>query len=467
MLGRLLRSTPFRVALLLSVAFLTALLIAAGIAQYLVRRELAARLDHSIADSFSVISQSYGDGDIADLTASVESHARTAKDNGQVFRLTNAAGRRLAGNVGPLPVPPGWSTAAGAKLGLGDDHDVYRLFQGPVGDTELVVGASLSDIDQVWTIVLAGLGWSASIFVLVVLTTGAFIAVGAQRRLDTIALAMHQVGQGNLSARIAVRDRGDDIDRLAGTVNAALDRLAALVEGMRQVSVDIAHDLKTPLNRLAITIENAKGAEGPALAELLGQAEGEAAQINATFEALLRIAQIEAGARRARFDIVDLVPLLETIVEVYEDLAAQRGQQLVLSPGPATAPILGDKELLIQLFANLVENGLRHSPAGTDVDVTVRVEPGATTIVVADTGPGIPPVERTRVFRRLYRLDKSRNTPGSGLGLSLVKAIADLHGATISLADNDPGLLVTIRFPGPQARSRPDHRSPQPPLTEL
>jgi signal transduction histidine kinase len=448
MRGDLLKSTPFRMTLLLSAIFLVSLGLAAISAVQLIRQELAVRVDAALYDAFTVISQSYGDSDINDLTASVQSHARATIGHDQLFRLTDAKGAVIAGNVGVANVPQGWSTQPAKSLGLSDPVD-YRLFASSVGGNALLVGASSAESDAVATLTLTAFAWAAAIFTALVVAAGSFIAVRAQRRLDGIAGTMRRIGQGELAARIPVGRRNDDVDALSTQVNAALDRLGALVEGMRQVSVDIAHDLKTPLNRLAITIETAIDADvaGQPVAALLAQAEEEGRQINATFDALLRIAQIEAGSRRERFALLPLLPLLESIVEIYAEVALERGQTLTLLPPRGTIfQIRGDRELLVQLFVNLVENALRHGGDGVSVTLAIEGQAHQTIVRVADTGPGIPDDERNKVFRRLYRLDKSRSTPGSGLGLSLVKAIADLHGAPIDLIDNGPGLTVILRF---------------------
>jgi len=443
----LLQSTPFRTALLLGAIFIVALGFAALVASYVIRDELAKRLDASITDTYNVIGQTLGDSDVADLVASVQSFSQATVSRNRVFQLAAADGKILAGNLVVAPAAKGWTTTSAASLGL-DDDVAYRLFSGTVGGYRLVVGSSFAESDAVNDIVLSSSMWAAAIFAALVVTAGAAIAVRAQRRLDDIARTMRRVGQGELAARIPLSRRSDDVDDLSRQVNAALDRLAALVEGMRQVSVDIAHDLKTPLNRLSITVESAIEADRAAqpVAALLEQARGEARQINASFEALLRIAQIEAGARRARFAPVAMTPLLETIVEVYADAAVDKNQRLTLEAEGDLPPVLGDKELLIQLFANLVENALRHGTPGVSVRLAARREGSRCVVSVEDNGPGIPEVERERVFRRLYRLDKSRSTPGNGLGLSLVKAIADLHGATIDLIDNAPGLRVRVLF---------------------
>jgi signal transduction histidine kinase len=448
MRAELLSSTPLRIAVLLSGIFILALGVSTIAAVYVVQQELDRRLDATIADTYDIIGQSLGDSDIADLVSSVQSFSRATVAHDRVFLLTDASGRVLAGNLAKAPAGGGWRTVPAAELGLVDD-DAYRLYSGSVGGYRLLVGSSFAASDAVKDIVLSSTGWATAIFLVLVAAAGTVVAVRAQRRLDTIAAIMRRVGAGELAVRVPVSGRNDDIDRLSGQVNVALERLAALVEGMRQVSADIAHDLKTPLNRLSITVESAieaVDADQP-VRELLTQAQTESAQINGTFEALLRIAQVEAGARRARFAPIDITSILETIVEVYGDAAAECGQRLALEPIGELPSVLGDKELLIQLFANLVENALRHGGPGVAVSVSGRLESGASVVTIADTGPGIPGAERDKVFRRLYRLDKSRTTPGSGLGLSLVKAIADLHGGIVELSDNGPGLCATVRLP--------------------
>jgi signal transduction histidine kinase len=445
----LLKSTPLRVTLVLVAIFLVAFALAAITAYQLVARELSARVDRTLSDSFAVISQSYGDGDVSDLIASVDSHARTTNGHEQVFRLTDAGGKVLVGNLGPAPIAAGWSTLTSQSLGIPGSLS-YRLFAGSAGGDQLVVGTSSEPTDAIARLTASAFGWSAAIFTALVLLAGSLVAAQAQRRLDGIAGTMRRIGSGELAARIPITGRQDDIAMLSRQVNAALDRLAALVEGMRQVSVDIAHDLKTPLNRLGITIENAIDlAEGGGnTSELLAQAQQEGQQINATFEALLRIAQIEAGARRSRFAPLRIETLAEAIVDIYGEVAIERGQSLRLEPARPDIPFVrGDRELLMQMMSNLVENAFRHGGAGVAVILAVARADGQVVLTIADTGPGIPDGERENVFRRLYRLDKSRSTTGSGLGLSLVKAIVDLHGGTIELDDNHPGVRAILCFP--------------------
>lgn len=451
------RSTPFRVSLILGTTFLIALIIAGLVAFTLIERELDQRMDQSITDTFKVITESYGDSDQADLVDSVQSHARSALNHDQVYALVGPDGRIVSGNVAAVPAGTGWLRVPASVLSIGmPDNGEYRVFVGEIGGNRLLVGSSFDETREIARLTLTTLGWSSVAVLLVVVAIGSVMATRAQRRIDGIGQTMARVGHGELDARIVLRGRGDDIDMLARQVNAALERLGALVEGMRQVSVNIAHDLKTPLNRLAITIESASGAEALSqpIRPHLDQAELEIQQINSTFDALLRIAQIEAGARRARFVPVQLEEVLDKIADAYTDVADEGGQHLAVAYSGPLPEIDGDRELLTQLCANLVENSIRHCPPGTQIQISATRGSDRIVVTFSDDGPGIPPAEHGKVFQRLYRVDKSRTTPGTGLGLSLVKAIADLHSATVELRNREPGLSLSVAFPIPRGSQR-------------
>jgi signal transduction histidine kinase len=424
----------------------------AGFAAFgLIRQELSARMDQTVADTYTVISETYGENDLVDLTDAVLSHARATIRQERIYGLTDTAGSIIAGNVASVPLSDGWATVPAATLGLPDATNEYRILVGDVDGYRLLVGLSYAETNAIGRLTFVSLAWAGGLLFALILIAGIVVALRGQRRLDSIAATMHQVSRGELAARIATTGRSDDIDVLVNEVNTALDRLSSLVDGMRQVSVDIAHDLKTPLNRLAITVESAIEADeaGKPVAGLLGQAQEEGTQINATFDALLRIAQIEAGARRARFTSVAPDSILESIADAYGEVAVEHGQTLQLTQSAGLPPINGDRDLLVQMLANLVENAIRHCPPGANIALDGRLVGDHVEFTVTDNGPGLPADERDKVFSRLYRVEKSRSTPGSGLGLSLVKAIADLHGATVSLCDNAPGLVVTVVFPLP------------------
>jgi signal transduction histidine kinase len=253
---------------------------------------------------------------------------------------------------------------------------------------------------------------------------------------------------GDLSRRIERTGSGDDFDHLSATLNAMLDRIAGLMENLRQVSSDIAHDLRTPLSRLRQDLEEAKNQDLTAAGykSVVERAVAEADVLLETFSALLRIAQIEAGTRRSAFRLLDLSDVVRTVAEAYAPAVEERGRRLQTEITDAVQ-VNGDRGLLSQLFVNLVENALRHTPAGTTITLRLSRQGAAALAEVADTGSGIPKDERAKVLRRFYRLERSRTTAGSGLGLSTVAAIVELHHAAIELLDNEPGLRVVIRFP--------------------
>ncbi|ODT15160.1 MAG: two-component sensor histidine kinase [Mesorhizobium sp. SCN 65-12] len=445
----LLRSTPFRLALTFAFLFVLAFVLSGAIVYQLMSADLADRLDETIMETYKVVAQTYAGHDLEDLVSTVDAHAKLSGRKEQLFSLTGPDGRHLAGNFTAAGLPEGFSMFGGAVPGI--PHGVaYRAYSGPVGGNNLTVAFSLSETEELETILMMSFGWGTLIITGLAVAGGAVLASRVQRRLDGIAATMVDVSHGRLGARIPLIGNGDDIDSVSRQINGALDRLSALVEGMKQVSTDIAHDLKTPLNRLQMILDAAarKTASGQDISEDLVEARLESLQINETFDALLRIAQIEAGARKARFTDLQLGELVEMIAEIYTDVAEDDGKSLSATVAPgADGWIHGDRELLTQLFANLVENAMRHCPRGTAIALSVTRRTGHILAEVSDNGPGIPAEERDKVFQRLYRLDDSRSTPGSGLGLSLVRAIADLHGASIGLEDRHPGLAVIVSFP--------------------
>lgn len=448
--ARLLRSTPFRLALSFGLFFIVALLVAGTIAYGLMERELARAIDRSVSDTYSVVASTYSSNDLEDLIAAVDTYSALKSAGDQAFLLLNEQGKRLAGNIRTLQVKPGLSTLAASDLGL-SGNDPIRVMVGNVGGNLLFVGQSYRETDAIEHIVLASFLWASGLIVAVAIVGGTLLARRATRRLESIERTMIEVSGGNLACRIPVRGNGDDIDVVSTHMNQALGRLSALVESMRQVSADIAHDLKTPLNRLRMTIEQALQPQGQTtetVESLLLEAREECDRIDATFGALLRISQIEAGAGKGRFKLLDLRDIMASVAEIYEHVAEDNVQKLELRlQASAPATIHGDRELLTQLFVNLIENAITHCPAETKMVMTLTATEQSYLACISDNGPGIPEEERELVFRRLYRLDKSRTTPGNGLGLSLVKAIADLHSAAITLEDCRPGLQVCLSFP--------------------
>jgi signal transduction histidine kinase len=447
------RSTPLRTTVILGVVFVLAILMSGVTSWYLINKELLRKLDASITGEFNVISQTFASNDITDLVDAINIHIKASSGADKIYYVGSASGETLAGNINRTNASPGWSTQPARALGLAG-NDNYRVFYSPLGGNALLVGASFAETDQIDRIALTSFAWGTALLTVVIMAVGFVLAVRGQRRLAHISAAMARLGRGDLKARLAVSGRGDDIDLISSAMNHAIDRLGHSVESMRQVSVDIAHDLKTPLNRLAIRVYSAIEAENAGISrieDLLG-AEKEIRQINDTFDALLRIAQIEAGARRSRFASVDLGPLCIDLVDAYSGVAEEGGQRLNIEISSSPSIVTGDRDFLTQLFANLIENAIRHCQVGAHIELVAKDVGGKVVVEVSDDGPGIPADEYEAVFRRLYRVEHSRTTPGSGLGLSMVKAIAELHGAKVSLSNNNPGLRVIVEFPGPKSQ---------------
>ena len=441
------RRTSFRLAFGMALLILTTLVVASTVGYALMRQQLTLRQDARVTEIFAALAQVSLEVDRQELIEAVTTRITASPDQSTIYRLKDAGGTLLAANIADVWIKPGWSTVEADTLGIATDYP-YRVFAGPMGQYQVVVGLTNADLDDLAEIVMGAFGWAALFALMTALAAGVTIAMRIQTRLTDAEHTLALVAKGDLAARLPVTRRGDDLDQISGAINQTLSRLGGLVEAMRQVSTDVAHDLRTPLNRLRIRIEAAadKVAPGdPAAVELTAALE-ESDTINETFSALLRIAQIEGGARREKFAPVDLAEVLASLAEVYAEVAEDAGMTFsTRTEQPAV--IEGDKELLTQMFANLIENAIRHCPAGTSIACAVEVSGSTVVATVRDSGPGIPAEERSRVFQRLFRLEQSRTTPGSGLGLTLVKAVADLHDASLSLTDALPGLRVTVVFP--------------------
>jgi signal transduction histidine kinase len=287
--------------------------------------------------------------------------------------------------------------------------------------------------------------WAGGLTLLLAIAGGMLLGSNFLRRIDTIGRTSRIIMSGDLSARIPTRGTNDEIDQLVVGLNAMLDRIQQLLEGVRQVSSDIAHDLRTPLSRLRQRLEDARE-HATSTSEYGAATEAaiaEADQLLEVFAALLRIAQLEAGAQKSAFSTVDLSDVARSVGEAYLPVAEDTRHKLELRIESGVV-LNGDRQLLAQMISNLVENALNHTPDGSTVTLAARRREKGIEVEVADNGPGIPAQEREKVFDRFYRLDRSRATTGSGLGLALVKAIATLHGLAIRLEDRKPGLAVIV-----------------------
>jgi len=348
----------------------------------------------------------------------------------------------------PLVTGPEWrryefgTYATGAE----EEHEaVVRDLRLP-GGWRLIVGLDTEDLDEREDLIFEALSWGAGMSLLFGLLGGLVMTYAVSQRLEAINRAARAVIAGDLSGRVALRGTGDDFDQLAATLNEMLERIEGLVASISRVSDNIAHELRTPLSRLRAELEELAETDDPQAAQARGLAAlEEAGRLQAMFEALLRIARLQSGPATEAAP-VDLSALLEDAVELHRPAAEDKGQTMSaqVAPGLGTP---GDRDLLFQMFSNLLDNAVKFAPAGGRVALTAQAGPEGVEVSVSDDGPGVPAGERERVFERFYRVGGEHGPEGFGLGLSLVAAAARRHHARVRLEDAGPGLNVVIRFP--------------------
>ena len=327
--------------------------------------------------------------------------------------------------------------------------DSYLVLTETLRQGRLTLGRSLHQLDDLGETFLNLFLMSFIPTLLASFIVGVWLARRSSQRLSQIGSTLDLIAGGDLTARVPNSNQNlGDLDNVAERVNQMAQSQEYSVSALKQVSADIAHDLKTPIQRVSVLLERAKNHLGDnhTANELLSEAVSETYNIQNTFQALLQIAQIEGGSPRSRFKIINLCQIARTVFELYEPVADDRSQTISLELDDENIQVLGDGTLLTQALINLVENALRHTEPQTDIILGISKCPQGCTIIVSDNGPGIPESERENVLKRLYRLEKSRTTSGNGLGLSLVAAITKLHGANLELSDNSPGLCIAIHF---------------------
>jgi signal transduction histidine kinase len=364
------------------------------------------------------------------------------------FFLLERDGARLAGNLPPMTPRTGTLTLRGTRRG----HPILGVGRLLAPGLYAFSGSDLNHVMLARRQILRVMIWIFAGAVVLGIGGGLIVSRGFLSRTDAIARTCRAIMAGNLATRVPVRGTHDELDRLSQTINAMLDRIAGLMENVRQVTNDIAHDLRTPVTHLRHRLEHARlHATGPAdYDKALEAALATSDEILALFAALLRIAQIEGGARRAGFAMVDLREVLSHLRDMFGPVADDTRHTLVLSLAGA-APIRGDRELLVQLFSNLIENAIVHTPPGTHIEIALQREENSALVTIRDDGPGVPEEEHAKLFQPLYRREASRSQPGHGLGLALVQAIADLHEAKIETSRTEGGgFSITIAFPPAQ-----------------
>lgn len=444
--GSVLKSTAVRLAIIYIALFVIAYLVANIAAYQMVVRFLDDRLNANVMERYREIASAYQARGLDGAIQMIESHAPAIRGQETMYTLRGPADAMVAGNAELPDGPEGFSMLRHEDQHASASH--YKLFRGLLGEHDLIVGISYGDTDKLARIVLTSFGWATAVILAVGMVGAAILAYRTRKRIFALSHTAHEIGHGELFKRLPVSSRMDEIDVLSSEVNVALVRLESSVAALKQVTTDVAHDLKTPIGRTFLILEDAMQSDG--VEDMRGGIETALVELKSiadTFDALLRIAQIEARSRTANFTIIDLKLLVRDLHEIYEVIASEAGYTLILNDRSDTCLVDGDSDLIRQLLANLLANSMRHTPNGSTITLALSRVHHTISLSVADNGAGIPSEERERVFNRFYRLEKSRTTAGSGLGLSLVKAIAELHCARAKLLDNYPGLRAVIEFP--------------------
>ena len=455
---RLLDTTTFRLALIYLGLFGISALALLGYLYFATAGFMTQQTEETIQAEIEGLAEQYNNQGIQRLRQVIAQRSEAQPNRASIYLLIDPLGRRIAGNLDIWPPEAkwgeeGWLTFAVAVRPDGVHVENRRAvaqrfwLTGPAGRYHLLVGREVEDRLQLQTKIKHALSWGVGLTLLLGLAGGLLMSRGLLRRVDAINRTTEQIMAGDLSQRISLKAaRGDEFDQLASNLNAMLDQIERLLEGMQRVTDNIAHDLRTPLNRMRSRIEVALlgDAKDETLRPVLEQTLADAETMIGTFNALLDIARAEAGSERAALERVTLSDLIRDMADFYRPLAEEKNQTISVASLP-DIDLQANRHLLSQALANLLDNAIKYTPEGGDIELSLDDGP---VITVADSGPGIPIEDREHVLERFVRLDETRTTPGNGLGLSLVKAVAKLHGAALILGDNEPGLRVSLDFSG-------------------
>jgi len=451
-LNALVRTALFRLTLVYIAVFMGSALVLAIGGAYAVSLVLenSVRVDVeeelvSLADTFD---SNGGNRLVLELQARLSDRTNGRFD----YLLQDPTGTPLAGTLPPMAPVEGWISLV-TPDGEEDEPAIAMGMFLPDGEFLLVAGDA-EFMYEARDFIFDTLGWGFGLALPLVIGGGLAASFFMLRRIEAINRTTVKIRHGNLAERVPVGTSDDEFNRLALNINAMLDGMEELTESIRQVTNDVAHDLRTPLTRLRQDLEFAlEDSRGEDQADLIDRSIAQIDEILATFTSLLRISQIESGSADRRFTPLDLSGLFRDLCETFETVAEDSDKTLSgdISDGLMFS---GEKNLLRQMIVNLIENAIQHTPAGSRITVELARNGAGTTAVIADDGPGIPDWAREKIFGRFFRLDESRKTPGNGLGLSLVAAIAKYHDIALEVTDSQPGLRILMRFPDPRRNGR-------------
>ena len=456
-IGKIFRTTAFKLSLAYLVLFALLASLGLGYVAWNARRVLDDQIVSTIDAEINGLSEQYTAGGLRRLIAVVERRAQ--EPGASLYLVTTPAGEHIVGNVsrvpsGVLSQPGQYDGPYGRRSEAeGEEHRAIMRVYTLAGGFRLLVGRDTEERDRLRAAIGNTFGSSLALVVLLGVVGGWFVASRVLKRVDDMTETTRTIMAGDLDGRLRVAGTGDELDRLAQNLNLMLERIGELMRGMKEVSDNIAHDLKTPLTRLRNRADEAlRTADSPdalrtAIEGVIEDSDG----LIRVFNALLTIARLEAGSAPETFRRFDAGAVAREVAELYEPLAEEKGLSLTVATEP-DLPLDGNRELVGQALANLIDNAIKYGgdaaeTAPREIVMDAARADGAVRLRVADRGPGIPEAERGRVLDRFIRLDAARSRPGFGLGLSLVNAVARLHGGRVELADNAPGLAATLILP--------------------
>ncbi len=448
----LLASSSFRLSLIYMVLFAGSVLLLLGFIYWATVGFMARQTDATIDAEIVGLAEQYREGGLANLVNTLQERVERDPDSSSVYLLASPTYSPLAGNIDAWPGvetgTDGWLTFA-----FRDTRAGGRIFEARArpfvltGGLHLLVGRDTRELRATQELIIRALIWGMVLTLALAMVGSVVMSRSMLRRIERINQASREIMAGDLKRRIETAGSGDEFDQLAVSLNAMLDEIERLMDGIRHVTDNVAHDLRTPLTRLRTRLERLRSEldKDSHATSHVERGIAEADQLLATFGALLRIARIEAGGVRANFESVDLAALVNDAAELYDAVAEEK--RITIEANLETRPhIQGDRDLLFQAIINLIDNAIKYSPTAGRVTLHLKERDQHPVLSIADNGPGIPVEEHGKVLQRFYRMDRSRSQQGSGLGLSLVAAVAHMHSATLEFHDNQPGLIAELRF---------------------
>lgn len=453
--GRFVRTTAFRLALLYVGLFCASVVVLFAFVYATTGVIMQQQRERAIVADAASLTDLAANADLAALGEAILARTQPDRVGDSLYLLAGPDLQPLAGNVSGWPHQAEgegpWLSFPIERALFGDPepHRAVALHVTLPGEFHLLVGQDTRAQERFQEAIRRVFLWATAITLVLGIGGGLVMSRNMLRRIETINEGAEHVMRGEVKHRMPVTGSGDEFDRLASNLNSMLDEIERLMGSVRQVTINIAHDLRSPLTRMKQRLEEALSEDGDTAhrRDAVEQAVAETDQLLATFNAMLSIADAESGAGRTEMMPVDLEALAADVAELYGPLVEERGLVFETAiKGPAT--VTGNRHLLFQALANLVDNAVKYGASGGRIRLELNEAGplGGPELVVVDSGPGIPSVDRSRVLDRFVRLDVSRSTPGNGLGLSLVAAIVRLHGAKLELEDNRPGLRVAVRF---------------------